>query len=116
MTTTYENRETEIDLGGGHSYQWMQDGYIGPPTPEHKIIGLVEHHPHAVDDDHPFGYCGGYIAWVASSRKGGWVTVRHELVSGSPGDEEHVTISPSLLCPLCHNHGYIRDGKWEDAA
>lgn len=23
-----------------------------------------------------------------------------------------LTISPSLLCPVCGNHGFIRDGQW----
>jgi hypothetical protein len=116
MSTLYAGREDEIDLGEGHSYLWMHDGYFGPKVPEHKIIGLIEHHPHLIDADHPFGYCGGYVAWTPSSRKGGWITVRHELVSGSPGDEAHVTIAPSLNCPMCASHGFIRAGKWEDAA
>ena len=27
-------------------------------------------------------------------------------------DPEHLTLSPSLLCMTCGDHGYIRDGAW----
>jgi hypothetical protein len=26
-----------------------------------------------------------------------------------------LTLSPSLLCPICHHHGFVRDGKWVPA-
>jgi hypothetical protein len=32
------------------------------------------------------------------------------VVSESP-----LTLSPSLLCPRCGHHGFIRDGKWVPA-
>ncbi len=101
--TPYEGREDEFDLGGGFSFTWLtQKGHEGP-------VGLIEHHPKP--DGAPGLYCGGYIAWVAADG----ITPKHQLVSGAPGDEEHLTISPSLLCRTCGNHGFIRDGKWVPA-
>lgn len=29
--------------------------------------------------------------------------------------EQPLTVSPSLLCPVCGHHGHIRGGKWEPA-
>jgi hypothetical protein len=95
--TPYEGREDEFDLGGGYSFTWL--------TEDGQVIGLIEHHPKP--EGGPGLYCGGYISWVP----GGTRSAKHQLVAGSPGDEEHLTISPSLLCRTCGNHGFIRDGK-----
>jgi len=76
-------------------------------TSKGEVIGLIEHHPKP-GDDAPGMYCGGYIAWVAADG----ITPKHHLVSGIPGDEEHLTVSPSLLCRTCGHHGFIRDGRW----
>ena len=99
MTTTYEGREDEFDLGGGSSFRWLSD--------HGQIVGLIEHHPKP--EDGPGYYCGGYVRWDAHEK------AKHQLVSGGPGDEEHLTLSPSLLCRTCGNHGFIRDGKWVTA-
>lgn len=87
-----------IDLGGG---------YIGR---------LIE------SDRHPSGY--------------GCVVVRHPKKDGSPGTCGHIAswdghmppshtwtlvsleplhIEPSLLCGVCGDHGFIRNGKWVPA-
>lgn len=104
--TPYERREDEFDLGGGCSFTWLTgSGGEG-------IIGLIEHHPKppaGAPGYDPLGYhCGGYVAWKAD----GTVQPRHQLVSGAPGDEEHLTVAPSVLCRRCGHHGFIRDGKW----
>lgn len=104
MPTPYEGREDDYDLGQGHSFVWMTDDGGG------KVIGLIESHALASG-----GYCHGYIAWVVPSRKGSAIKPRHELVSGCPGEEDKVTISPSLQCTQCSSHGWIQDGKWRDA-
>ncbi len=99
--TPYEGREDEFDLGAGSSFIWFTSKGHDEP------IGLIEHHPKP-GDDAPGIYCGGYIAWAATDS----IMPKHQLVSGGPGDEEHLTISPSLLCRTCGNHGFIRDGRW----
>jgi hypothetical protein len=110
MPTTYLARDHEHDLGDGHSFVWTeQDG---------RVVGLIEHHPPGPHATPTAKYCGGYIAWVAAPAVPGkrpeWVA-RHQLVAGGPGDETHLTITPSLACRHCPSHGWIRDGKWVPA-
>jgi hypothetical protein len=111
MTTTYDGREDEHDLGNGHSFVWIQDGAS-------QTIGLIEHHPKGPDARPGALHCGGFIAWVPEEAQQGkqarW-TARHQLVAGGPGDEEHLTISPSLACRTCPSHGFIQDGRWIEA-
>jgi hypothetical protein len=108
--TPYEGREDEFDLGGGCSFTWLMGGDYRDPPEDHELIGLIEHHPKP-SPDAPGLYCGGYVAWKAS----GSAQPRHELVAGGIGDEEHLTISPSVLCRACGHHGFIRDGRWVPA-
>jgi hypothetical protein len=111
MPTTYPGREDHHDLGDGHSFVWLsnQDG---------QVIGLIENHPKGPDARPGALHCGGYIAWAGEPAVPGgapaWVA-KHQLVAGGPGDEEHLTVSPSLQCRHCPSHGFIRDGKWVSA-
>lgn len=36
--------------------------------------------------------------------------LKHRVTSEDP-----LTVTPSLLCIECKTHGFIRDGRWEDA-
>lgn len=45
--------------------------------------------------------CDGAISWNEADR------VHWELISLHP-----LTVSPSLLCHRCKDHGFIREGKW----
>jgi len=105
VSTAYEGREDEFDLGNGHSFRWFSDA--------DGVFGLIEHHPKPTPDA-PGNYCGGYIAW----RQGEALPPdqpKHQLIAGGPGDEDHLTVAPSLACRQCPSHGFIRDGKWVDA-
>lgn len=111
MGVPYNGREDEHDLGDGHSFVWLLDQ-------ADNVIGLIEHHPAAPGGPPGARYCGGYVAWVAADAQQGaspGFTARHQLVSGGPGDEEHLTIYPSLACRHCPSHGFIRDGRWVSA-
>ena len=61
-----------------------------------KLRGLAIFH-HCQDGDHQ-----SYLPLGTSK---GWT-----LVSERP-----LTVSPSVLCPLCGNHGFIRKGIWVPA-
>lgn len=100
MTTPYMDRANEHDLGDGFSFIFMEDA--------DGVFGLIEHHPHPVDEQHPFGYCGGWVGW----RQSGAQEIKHQLIAGGPDDVEHLTIAPSILCRQCGNHGFIREGRW----
>lgn len=82
------------DLGEGHSFMWMAHGLGHPPH------ALVEYHPRA--DGKPGG-CGGIVYFEG-------IKARHKLVSQEP-----LTIHPSLRCPTCGCHGWVKDGKWSPA-
>ncbi|HEX3778419.1 MAG TPA: DUF6527 family protein [Pseudonocardiaceae bacterium] len=110
MPTTYEGREDQHDLGTGHSFVWLQNS-------AGQTVGLIEHHPKGPDALPGALYCGGYVAWVPEAEQAvptAW-KANHHLVAGGPGDEEHLTLSPSLACRHCPSHGFIRDGRWVDA-
>lgn len=110
MPTSYPGREEHNDLGNGHSFVWMCDR-------SGQAIGLIEHHPKGPNATPGAKYCGGYVAWVPAAEQDvatPW-TANHQLIAGSPGDEQHLTLAPSLACRNCPSHGFIRDGQWVDA-
>lgn len=104
MTTEYEGREDEHDLGSGHSFSWLYNS-------GGKLVGIIEHHPKGPNAAPGSLYCGGYVSWDTDSG----MKSNHQLVAGEPGQEEHLTLSPSLLCRTCGDHGFIRDGRWVPA-
>lgn len=60
---------------------------------------------------HPVGGVEGARSCV--SDEGSWIPVgrgQWTLVSENP-----LTLAPSLLCTVCGDHGFIRDGKWVPA-
>ena len=45
----------------------------------------------------------------------GWIGRLGPVVSGhtiTNSDIEHLTVTGSLLCEVCQDHGFIEDGKW----
>jgi hypothetical protein len=97
-----------LDLGHGHTLTWVDMSASGsdPAVPEY---GAVVHHPGAdgstctdrfiVFAPHPEAstqYPPEFPTWNMESR-------------------EPLTLSPSLLCRVCGDHGFIRDGHWVPA-
>lgn len=110
MPTSYPGREEHHDLGDGHSFVWLHDQ-------GGRVIGIIENHPKGPDARPGALHCGGYVAWVPRDQQSGttpWAA-NHQLVAGGPGDEEHLTLAPSLACRNCPSHGFIRDGRWVPA-
>jgi len=70
---------------------------------EGQWVGIHEFHLHPVTG-RP---CGGWapFAGTALDTGNGW-TVE---------SLEPLTLSPSLLCRICGNHGFIRAGRWIEA-
>jgi hypothetical protein len=111
MPTSYSGREDHHDLGAGHSFVWILDR-------SGKAIGLMEHHPKGPDSTPGALYCGGYVCWTPADEQdvaAPWKASNHQLLAGCPGDEQHLTLAPSLACRNCPSHGFIRDGRWVDA-
>jgi hypothetical protein len=85
-----------VDLGHGHAMELRS--WKG------EVAGLNLHHPGCKSPSFiPFTarswareFCGGIISW--------------EVLQDDP-----LTLSPSLLCRACGDHGYVRDGRWVQA-
>jgi hypothetical protein len=96
MTAEREAMTPVIDLGDDHTLTLqMFEGEISACTIEHKK-----------KDGTP---CNGFIpftgrAWARSfdNHITSW-----EVVSESP-----LTLSPSVQCRICGDHGFVRGGKW----
>lgn len=89
----------ELDLGDGHSLVFAS--YQDEPRVGANIVHRT-----------PEGsVCWGWItfsgrAWDRSF--GGAVIIPTWTVER----DEPLTLSPSILCRTCGDHGFVRDGKW----
>lgn len=64
-----------------------------------------------VDYEHPAsGRCNGKDFYIPCARDG-IVAEKHWKLEA----EQPLTLSPSLLCPVCQHHGFIRGGAWVPA-
>lgn len=85
-----------IDLGGGHRLQ--------PTTrADGRPHGWIDEHTNAATGK----LCCGAVtrAGMALGQEPTWRVVT----------EEPLTLEPSLLCRMCGDHGFVRDGKWVPA-
>jgi len=101
-----------LDLGDGHTFQWASW------TPDRRL------NPDLADvaDIDP---CGGIVVHVApdGSECRGFVHFDvpgiELLAQGRPVWQveslDPLTISPSVLCGACGDHGFIRSGRWQRA-
>lgn len=103
MTANAEHEH--VDLGQGHLLSWIVAGE-GDGT---RIGAIIDHKTPAGAD------CAGSVQWADSvwQRQHPESTVnraRWQLERLEP-----LTISPSVHCLACGDHGFIRDGKWVPA-
>jgi len=98
------SRNPEIlDLGDGFSaryYGWSPDRDLNPQyegIPDQDRAGLILTCPHGE----------GGVPFVGRVPGGGqgWTVL----------SEEPLTLEPSILCPNCGCHGFIREGRWISA-
>lgn len=91
----------KIDLGDGHSISFFTVNGV-------DVVGGIESHPSLKDTDyHKAGEeCSGVIYFDVPSNT---YVNRHKWAVES---WDPLTLSPSVLCTLCGNHGFIREGKW----
>lgn len=93
----------ELDLGDEHRIVFAEYGG------EKRVGGNVMHPP--VE-----GKCSGN-GWVAFAGRA-WArkfSGTGDFQSWQVESEEPLTLSPSILCRGCGDHGHIRDGKWVKA-
>ena len=89
----YEDDVDWIDLGSGHSYAWFYHNGVR--------VGLIERHPRPDGA----GDCRGTV----------WTDGAHGDENWNIVSETRLTLTPSILCTICGNHGFVRDGKWVPA-
>ena len=95
------NKETErdeVDLGNGHRIIFTQ--YKGE-----KRVGADLIHPPVEDK------CGG-VGWIAFEGRSWANSFKGVIATWNIETEEPITISPSILCRSCGDHGFVRNGKW----
>jgi hypothetical protein len=98
-----------VDLGNDHWYAWVQWAPDRDLNPQHVNI---PDEPHA----------GVSVGHLTSDGKPcqAYASIRTPVTDRvSPDDpkwdlvqEEPLTLSPSLCCRLCGDHGFIKDGRW----
>lgn len=94
--------DNELDLGDGHKIVFA--------TYEGEIAGGNVKHPPVA------GKCSG-DGWVAFEGRA-WArgfAGKEGFQAWKVESEEPLTLSPSILCRACGDHGHIRNGKWERA-
>ena len=90
-------REEFTDIGDEH--------YIKPIVGSDgaQVGVMVLHRPHHGNGSHGEGRCTSSPFWKHAERE--W-----SLDSAEP-----LTLSPSVLCGTCGDHGFIRGGRWVSA-
>lgn len=88
----------KIDIGHNHQIEFV-------PYRDDPKAALNDYHLKADGTE-----CKGFVAieggtWAAVFAKGQIATWKIEQL-------EPLTLSPSLLCRVCGDHGFIREGKW----
>lgn len=86
----------KIDLGDGHAFSFVE--YEG------ERAGLTLTHPGCT--------AKGWIPFEGRSWARGFAG---RIQSWKVENDEPLTLSPSIQCRACGDHGYIRNGKWERA-
>lgn len=92
-----------IDLGPGRTLRLVPWPYAESPDAE----------PYGADYEHPRpddgrGCVGFIVLDTATAREHSPSEERWTVESWSP-----LTLSPSLLCVSCGDHGFVRAGRWE---
>lgn len=91
-----------VDIGHGVGIRFMA-------WRDHERAGITERHPTPDGSDGGIHYGGVLfdLPGIAEAFPNGALW---QVESFDP-----LTLSPSLLCPQCGHHGWIRAGRWEPA-
>lgn len=118
MTNTGE--PPGVDLGHGHTLRWV--GWYPDRELNPHRVHLPDVEKYAAVIEHP-RIAPGYL-----TRSDGTTCVSVATFAGDVQREiepdrpvwtveqwEPLTLSPSLLCTDCGDHGFVRGGRWEPA-
>lgn len=105
--------DKDIDIGHDHFIRyvgWYPDRELNPQYADQPD---VEHWGVLVTHKKPDGsYCSSFATFDGPQQRkergvGGHFWQVHSI--------EPLTLSPSLLCKICSDHGFIREGRWVPA-
>lgn len=90
------------DIGGGHKIKFTS-------FKDDQYAGLRDKHLRPDNGQE----CEGFITIAG----GEWAKEfeGHDIEKWVMESKEPLTLSPSLLCRICGDHGFIRQGKWVKA-
>lgn len=98
-----------LDLGDGHTAEWSgwhPDRKLNPQyadIPDVEKYGLIVYHSTPAGRDcESFAVIDGEVQRQLEPNRARW-----QVESWDP-----VTLSPSLLCGTCGDHGFVREGRW----
>jgi len=90
-----------LDLGDSHTL--LFSSYKGQPRVGASVLHL-----------RPDGTkCEGWIAFRGKAWADSFAP--DSIATWEVVQEDPLTISPSILCRACGDHGYVRNGRWERA-
>lgn len=110
----------DVDLGDGHYlkfFSWNPDDLPqnrelynvppGEPMPKVKRCGASVYH------DKPDGTpCGAAVYFKDVAKDEAYEKAFGDRTAWTVESWDPLTLSPSLLCMVCGDHGFIRNGKW----
>ncbi len=88
-----------IDIGEGHAIAYAE--WQG------ETAGITDWHKKADGT-----WCSGWVAFRGSKWERGFT---QGITAWDVLQRDPLTLSPSLLCRTCGDHGFIREGKWVKA-
>lgn len=102
----------DIDLGDGHwlkFFAWEPDRSIQSNAERYAGVPDVEKWGASVPHQKADGsMCAGFVTFDGE--------VQRQVHPGAPKwtveSWEPLTLSPSLLCRACGDHGFVRGGRW----
>lgn len=100
----------DIELGDGHTLQFTgyePDRELNPEAKDDDRFGAIIAHFRADNGEE----CCGAIMFDGHVQR----TVRPEGPFWKVESLDPLTLSPSILCRQCGDHGFIRQGKWVGA-
>jgi hypothetical protein len=90
-----------IDLGGGHSLEWIWD----PAHPDEVAVGAIVRHPDSTGQP-----CGYGVYFENAVQAIGW----HGKVFWKLESQDPITLTPDMHCP-CGDIGSVTGGVWVPA-
>lgn len=99
----------DLDLGQGHTLQFLQWAPDRELNPQYEGIPDVERYAAIIEHQTSAGEpCGSGVTFDSQTARG----IEPGKAMWTVESWEPLTLSPSLLCQRCGDHGFVRNGRW----